>query len=203
MSRVRCVIYDTKGGKNHDKDLVITVRAEDDLGNLLANASVTVEVTYNSQSIGSASGTTGSNGEASVGVRNASSGTYSTEVTDIAAAGLAFVSGSTPVNSFVKGTDSVPADFCNASASSTSGSASGAASKVVKLQTVRNVNARHSQALLNIPGVVGHGVGLSKSGKPSIRVFLASENASARSQIPTSLENVPVQVVVTGPFTAY
>jgi hypothetical protein len=201
MSRVRCVEYNTSGGKNQDKNLLITVRAEDDLGALLANASVSISVTLNSQPFGSGTATTGSNGEVSFIVRNASSGAYSTEVTDIASPGLSFQTGSTPPNTFVKGTDSVPAQFCNDSISSSSDTATGSPGKPAALQTARNVNARHSESLFSIPGVVGHGVGLNKNGKPSIHVFLESENA--KPNVPTSLDNVPVRVVVTGPFTAY
>lgn len=202
MSRVRCVVYNTSGGKSQDKNLLITIRAEDDLGVLLANASVSISVTFGSQPLGAGTATTGSNGEVTFIVRNANPGAYSTEVTNIASAGLTFDTGSTPINTFVKGTDSVPAQFCNDSVSTSGDTASSSPNEAVMIQTARNVNARHSSSLFNIPGVVGHGVGLTSTRKPSIHVFLESENAAARSQIPATLENVPVQVIVTGPFTA-
>ena len=56
--------------------------------------------------------------------------------------------------------------------------------------------------IFNIPGIVGIGVGLSKSGQAVIHVYLKEESAKARARIPAALENVPVEVLVTGPFEA-
>jgi hypothetical protein len=51
--------------------------------------------------------------------------------------------------------------------------------------------------------VQGHGVALDAAGRPVIEVYLANENATARGQIPATIENIPVRVVVTGEFKAY
>ena len=56
---------------------------------------------------------------------------------------------------------------------------------------------------MGIPGVVGHGIGLSDDSHPVIEVYLANENAAARAQIPNNIENFAVRVVVTGAFEAY
>ncbi len=72
------------------------------------------------------------------------------------------------------------------------------------LEPVKAVKARHSGELLDIPGVHGHGIGLSESGQPVIRVFVTKEEgAKARDLIPAELEGVPVEVEVTEPFVAF
>jgi len=50
---------------------------------------------------------------------------------------------------------------------------------------------------------VGHGLSKNEKGEPVIEIYLANENANARARIPADLENVPVRVIVTGPFRAY
>ena len=57
---------------------------------------------------------------------------------------------------------------------------------------------RHEQALLNIPDVVGVGVGAG----PAIEVYVARGNAEAHRHIPPQLEGVPVRVILTGEFEA-
>jgi len=54
-----------------------------------------------------------------------------------------------------------------------------------------------------IADVVGTGVGLSETGQPVIEIYLKEDSAKARARIPTALDNVPVRVVVTGPFEAF
>lgn len=61
--------------------------------------------------------------------------------------------------------------------------------------------SRNSARLFAKTGVVGHGVGLSASGKPVIEVYV--EDDSAKSALPKQLDNIPVNVVVTGPFQAF
>jgi hypothetical protein len=66
-----------------------------------------------------------------------------------------------------------------------------------------NAKARHGKKLLEIPGVVGHGIGLSRKGRPVIQVYLEDDLPQARAQISAVLDGVPVQVLVTGPFEAF
>jgi hypothetical protein len=71
------------------------------------------------------------------------------------------------------------------------------------LDHASDVKTRHSEKLFAIPGVVGHGVGLSETGMPVIEVYLEQENAAARARVPAALDKVPVRVVVTGAFEAF
>lgn len=60
--------------------------------------------------------------------------------------------------------------------------------------------SRHTDWLMDIPGVVGHGVGVSSTGEPEIRIFVTRAGIPG---IPSALENVPTKVVVTGMIVAY
>jgi hypothetical protein len=70
------VSYDTEGGRLGDKHLVVTVTLEPPLSGI----SVTSELLRDGESIGSATGTTNSNGVAGFTLKNASSGDYTTNV---------------------------------------------------------------------------------------------------------------------------
>jgi hypothetical protein len=62
------------------------------------------------------------------------------------------------------------------------------------------VQGRHTERLMGIPGVVGHGVGISSDGEPVIKIF------ATRAGIPgiaAALEGVPTKVEVTGMIVAY
>ena len=71
------------------------------------------------------------------------------------------------------------------------------------VKTASNVKARHGRKLFEIPGVVGHGIGLSKNGRPVIQVYLEDDLPQARARIPATLDGVPVRVLVTGSFEAF
>ena len=72
----------------------------------------------------------------------------------------------------------------------------------INLERARMAQERHFEALFNVQDVVGHGIGLSEEGEPTIEVYLRRENARSRARIPAALNEVPVRVIVTGPFTA-
>ena len=64
---------------------------------------------------------------------------------------------------------------------------------------VREVLARHQDALLAVPGVVGVGVGRDEStGAPVLRVYTAGLTAESRTLIPADLEGVPVHLMESG-----
>lgn len=63
--------------------------------------------------------------------------------------------------------------------------------------------ARNSAALFAKSGVVGHGIGLSASGKPVIEVYVTDDTAKSQPGLPKRLDNTPVHVIVTGPFEAF
>ena len=203
QSIVDCVIYNTEGGKNGDKHLLITIRVVDNLGAAVSGAQVDIAVTLDGSPFGTGSGaTTNGSGEVTYSAKNTPSGTYETMVTAVVATDLSF-EGTTPPNGFVKGSDPVPACFCQAGSTCSGTSDVPVSARGSIGLDVRQVKARHSDALFSIPGVVGHGVGLSDAGETVIEVYLVSESASSRAQISEVLESVPVRVVVTGRFEAF
>lgn len=93
--------YSTTGGKNRNQHLQVAVYLIDDLGNPVANASVSIDLSLNGSPYLSATGTTGTDGKAVFKANNAPSGTYVTTVTAVNATGLTW-DGVTPTNEFVK-----------------------------------------------------------------------------------------------------
>jgi hypothetical protein len=97
---VSSITYGVQGGRG--QHLLITVALTDNTGGPVAGATVSVDLYYEGiLLIGSGTGTTGTNGTVTFKVINASSGCYSTTVTNVTATGLAW-DGATPPNSFCK-----------------------------------------------------------------------------------------------------
>ena len=100
-STVDSITYSTTAGKNNDKHLIISIHVTDDLGNDVSGASVSIDLYRDDNLVGSATATTGSTGNVNFSLKNASSGTYTTTITDVTASGLNW-DGITPSNSFEK-----------------------------------------------------------------------------------------------------
>ena len=98
---VTAINYATSGGKNNDKHLNITANVNDNLGNPVSGASVSIQLSRNGTQITAATGTTGTSGTVTFVYNNAPSGTYTTLVTNVVAAGLQW-DGKTPNNGFTK-----------------------------------------------------------------------------------------------------
>lgn len=75
---------------------------------------------------------------------------------------------------------------------------SGGAASASGQSAAQNAKSRAEQALLNLPDVAGVAVGANGT----ILVLLENDNAQTRRQIPPQVDNVPVQVQVTGAFEA-
>ena len=95
------ITYATEGGKSQDKHLLMTVALVDDMGNPVGGATVSVTLTRAEGGSWNGTATTGTNGTLTFTLKNAQSGTYTTAVTDVTAAGLTW-DGVTPSNSFTK-----------------------------------------------------------------------------------------------------
>ena len=67
------------------------------------------------------------------------------------------------------------------------------------LELAVRAQQRHTEALLQVPGVVGTAVGRLPNGRTGIRVFVASANTRG---VPRSIDGVPVETEVTGLFMA-
>lgn len=99
---VTSIDYATEGGKEQDKHLLITLTLQNDLGGLVAGASVTIDLYRTGDGIiASGTGTTGGDGTLTFSLKNAKAGAYTTTVTDVTADGLTWDE-LTPPNDFTK-----------------------------------------------------------------------------------------------------
>lgn len=100
---VDSITYATQNGRNNDRDLLITVVLVDNLDppGPVSGASVSIGIFRNGAPAGSGSGTTGTGGTVTFKLKNAQSGTYTTQVRAVTAAGLTW-DGETPTNGFTK-----------------------------------------------------------------------------------------------------
>ena len=97
---VSSITYGVQGGRG--QHLLITAALTDNTGAPVAGASVSVDIYYEGVVLyASGTGTTGTNGTVTFKLVNASSGCYSTTMTNVTAAGLTW-DGATPANSFCK-----------------------------------------------------------------------------------------------------
>jgi len=85
---VTSITYATEGGRKQDKNLLITVALEDDLGSPVAGASVSIDLYRDGELDSVGTGTTGTDGTITFSRKNARTGAYTTAVTDVTAAGL-------------------------------------------------------------------------------------------------------------------
>lgn len=65
--------------------------------------------------------------------------------------------------------------------------------------TIQEVKDAHTEAWMELPGVVGVGIGLCDD-EECIRVFLARPSPEARRAIPDRVDGYPVDLEVTGGF---
>ncbi|NQV32074.1 MAG: hypothetical protein HQ515_05230 [Phycisphaeraceae bacterium] len=92
------ITYALSGKKG--RDLLITVSLVDN-GDDPVDGSVSITISRDESPVASGTSTTGSDGSVTFKLRNASSGTYTTDVTNVTVTGLTW-DGVTPPNSFVK-----------------------------------------------------------------------------------------------------
>lgn len=65
--------------------------------------------------------------------------------------------------------------------------------------SIQEVQEAHTEAWMQLPGVVGTGIGLCDD-EPCIVVFLSAPSSEAEEAIPEVVEGYPVELRVTGPF---
>ena len=68
--------------------------------------------------------------------------------------------------------------------------------------TIQEVNARHAERLLGMPGVVSVGIGKNPDGQLVIVVGLDGQRQDTVNQLPKILEGYSVRVEVVGPVKA-
>ncbi|MDW7680609.1 MAG: hypothetical protein SCK70_08585 [bacterium] len=70
-----------------------------------------------------------------------------------------------------------------------------------QVQEVLKIQNRHSERLMEMPGVVGTATGLDKNGNLVVKVF--TEQPPEVLDVPKKLDGVPVYTEYTGKFVAY
>jgi len=68
------------------------------------------------------------------------------------------------------------------------------------LKRAVTVQEEHSRKLLDIPSIVGTGVGITSEGIATVKIFTERKGVT---ELPKTLDGVPVEVIVTGKFYAY
>jgi len=87
---VSLITYGSEGGKNKDKHLLVTITLIDDLSNSVSGASVSIDLSRDDLVIASGTATTSTGGTVTFSLKNAPSGHYETDVTNVVS-GLDFV----------------------------------------------------------------------------------------------------------------
>jgi hypothetical protein len=200
--------YDTTGGKNGDKNLLITVTAVDDGGAPVAGASVSIQLLRDGANAGTGTADTGSDGTVTFQLRNAADACYTTVVTDITASGLSYA-GVYPANGFQKGVDATPDVDTLAAGDDCGGAPFGAsAGKGLpdlnrEFEPVIRIKRRHEAALMQTQGVIGVAVGFEPGAGNVIQVFTDHSSAAFQpASLPSDVEGIPVRVIPTEPFSA-
>ena len=69
------------------------------------------------------------------------------------------------------------------------------------MATVKAVKRKHEGRLMSLQGVVGVGIG-RKEGRDCICVYVTDDNPKILAALPRTLEEIPVEIIVSGSFTS-
>ena len=73
-----------------------------------------------------------------------------------------------------------------------------------RVDELREIQAANEDAILNVPGVVGMGIGLTEDGKGlAFVVYCKKLTTQVRAMVPRHVEGVPVRLIESGVFRAY
>lgn len=68
------------------------------------------------------------------------------------------------------------------------------------MATVKAIKRKHEERLMRLPGVVGVGIG-RRAGRDCICVYVRDDNPKILAALPRTLEEIPVEIIVSGTFT--
>ena len=69
------------------------------------------------------------------------------------------------------------------------------------MATIRAVKRKHEERLMALPGVVGVAIG-RKEGRDCICVYVTDNDPKILAALPRTLEEIPVEIIVSGAFTS-
>lgn len=76
--------------------------------------------------------------------------------------------------------------------------------EIKRVEELKGIQERHEDSVMNIPGVVGIGIGLTEDGKDlAFIVYVEKLTPAVEAQVPDRIEGVPVRIIESGIFKAY
>lgn len=73
-----------------------------------------------------------------------------------------------------------------------------------RVEELKEIQARHEDGIMDIPGVVGIGIGLTEDGADlAFIVYVEKVTSSVKVKVPSHVEGVPVRMIESGIFKAY
>jgi hypothetical protein len=176
----------------------------------VSGLNATVSVTYDTECAGSARGTATFTGQIMIANRAskflAGGDSGSLLVEDVAtnprAVGLLFAGSSSvavanPINEVL---DKLNVSMVGVSGTSTTSGTEVSEADVTK---AKKAQAKHDLQLKRVPGGVGHGIGIGRSGKVVIKVYVEKDTPEARKAIPDSVDGIPVEIEETGKIVPF
>lgn len=71
------------------------------------------------------------------------------------------------------------------------------------VEKAKKAQAKHDLRLKRVPGSVGHGIGIGRSGKVVIKVYVEKDTPEARKAVPDSVDGIPVETEETGKIVPF
>jgi len=176
----------------------------------VSGLNATVNVAYDDECAGGARGTATFTGQIMIANRAskflAGGDSGSLLVEDVAtnprAVGLLFAGSSSvavanPINEVL---DKLNVSMVGVSGTSTTSGTEVSEADVTK---AKKAQAKHDLQLKRVPGGVGHGIGIGRSGKVVIKVYVEKDTPEARKAIPDSVDGIPVEIEETGKIVPF
>lgn len=71
------------------------------------------------------------------------------------------------------------------------------------INEIKKIKKKHEKYWLSIDGVVAVGIGNTASGSPGIIISVKESSDKYRFQIPESIEDIPIDIQITGDMKAF
>ena len=71
------------------------------------------------------------------------------------------------------------------------------------INEIKKIKKRHEKSWLRMKGVVAVGIGNTANGIPGIIISVQENAGIYHGQIPESIDNIPIEIKITGEIKAY
>jgi hypothetical protein len=72
-----------------------------------------------------------------------------------------------------------------------------------KINKIKKIKIKHEKSWLSIEGVVAVGIGNTSKGTLGIIISVRGNSGKYRGHIPESIENIPIDIKITGDLKAF